>query len=246
MPAQPKVSVVMPVFNMQAYLKDSILSILNQTYKDWELILCDDDSTDDSWGITSKFDDSRIIWIPYPKNTGVCKTINRGIKQATGEYIALVAADDLLTKDSLTLRLSKIGNHDLICGQVLKIDKDTTLDEAYSLPLKPPIYSKYFYGPTNLIHRRVFEKWGLFDESLEYGSDREMWVRLFGKDRGRKDRATFLCLPDIVGYYRVRPDSIQQTTKMTSPENKARLRSAIHTAIDSRLNEVGPEIKRLL
>ena len=245
----PKVSVVMPVFNMQAYIRDSIQSILNQTFSDFELILVDDGSTDESCAIAAEFNDPRVVWISNPTNTGVAKAVNRGIEQSLGEYIALVAADDFLTKDSLGLRLGRIegGTEDpygLCCGQIIDIGEDTSLSIAYTRTKKSSL-TRYFYGPANLIHRKVFEQWGLFDETLPYGSDREMWVRLFGLERERTDRTTFLCIPEVVGYYRVRPNSLQQVAARSSLLDKLKIKTKLGQAILSRLENVGPDIERL-
>ena len=91
------VSVIMPVYNGEKYLKEAIFSILNQTYQNFELIIIDDGSTDNSIKIInelkSKF--SKIIYSPNKKNIGVSATRNRGMKLAKGKYIAFMDADDI-------------------------------------------------------------------------------------------------------------------------------------------------------
>ena len=89
------ISVVMPVFNGEKYLKESILSILNQTYKDFEFIIIDDGSQDDSLSIINSFNDSRIKVIRNHHNLGIRKSRHRANKIAQGKYIAIFDCDDI-------------------------------------------------------------------------------------------------------------------------------------------------------
>lgn len=100
---KPKVSVVMPVFNGEKYLKQAIESILNQTFKYFELIIVNDASTDKTEKIIKSFTDKRIKLINNQKNLGVAKSLNIGLKKAKGSYIARMDTDDI----SMAKRLEK-------------------------------------------------------------------------------------------------------------------------------------------
>ena len=91
----PLISVILPVYNAEKYIFDAVQSILNQTYKNFELIIIDDGSTDDSINIISKFNDDRIHIYNNEKNLGLIATLNKGLKLCKGDFIARMDADDI-------------------------------------------------------------------------------------------------------------------------------------------------------
>lgn len=91
---QPLISVILPVYNSQKYIEQSINSILNQTYKNFELIIINDGSTDNSETIIKNISDSRIVYV-YQKNQGLANTLNNGLKIAKGDFIARQDHDDI-------------------------------------------------------------------------------------------------------------------------------------------------------
>ncbi|TGM27924.1 glycosyltransferase family 2 protein [Leptospira selangorensis] len=99
----PKVSVIMPAYNAASFLEESVNSLLNQSYKDWELLLVDDCSKDSTLEVAKKIaiEDKRIQVILKEKNSGSADTRNKGIELAKGEYIAFLDADDLWESDFL-------------------------------------------------------------------------------------------------------------------------------------------------
>ena len=99
----PKVSVVMPVYNGEHYVREAIDSVLNQTFKDFELIVINDGSTDGSAQVIESYRDSRIIFLCNSENTGLANVRNKGLDVASGEYIAWLDCDDI----SLPRRLEK-------------------------------------------------------------------------------------------------------------------------------------------
>ena len=96
----PKVSVILTSFNHEKYLKESIDSVLNQTFKDFELFIIDDGSSDNSWDIIKSYNDKRIIKIKHEKNLGQNLTMEL-IKQFKGEYFAVAHCDDRWEKEKL-------------------------------------------------------------------------------------------------------------------------------------------------
>ena len=91
----PLVSILMPVYNSEKYLREAIKSILNQTFTNFELIIINDGSTDNSLKIIKSFKDNRIKIIKNKGNLGLIKTLNKGIDLAQGKYIARMDADDI-------------------------------------------------------------------------------------------------------------------------------------------------------
>ena len=94
-----KFSVIVPVYNTQEYLKRCIESVLNQTYKNYEIILINDGSTDNSLEILKKYESNSKVKIITQKNHGLSYTRNVGISHATGDYVILLDSDDFLEKD---------------------------------------------------------------------------------------------------------------------------------------------------
>jgi len=210
----PEVSIVMPVYNGEPFLADTLASVRRQTFADWELLVSDDGSTDGTVACAERLGDARIRVLPCAVNAGYpTPALNRGIVASRGRYIAILAADDLWTRESLAVRLGAFRPSDLlVCGQVYDMCEGMTLEMLDTLPaLKNTGGMRYFYGPSNLLRRETFERFGLFDERLRVKEDREMWVRLFGEDRARTDRGTFTCVPDVVGFFRVRAGSYGAT-----------------------------------
>ena len=122
---QPKISIIIPVYNVEEYLEQTIESILNQTLKDFELILIDDGSTDSSQDILKRYSDEYDkIKVMYQKNSGPSRARNRGIEAATGEYITFADSDDILPYNSLELRYNAAIEHnaDLVIGATYKFN----------------------------------------------------------------------------------------------------------------------------
>ena len=96
-----KISVIIPMYNSAKYIEECVQSVLNQTYKNIELIIVDDMSSDNSVEIVERFDDDRIKLIKLAKNVGAALVRNRGIDEATGECICFIDSDDYCIADML-------------------------------------------------------------------------------------------------------------------------------------------------
>ena len=112
-----KISIVIPVYNTEKYLKLSVDSVLSQSYQDWELILVDDGSKDGSGAICDKYasEDSRIK-VYHTVNQGVTAARGYGVEQSTGEWICFLDADDTLADDALQVMLGKSADCDIVIG----------------------------------------------------------------------------------------------------------------------------------
>jgi glycosyltransferase involved in cell wall biosynthesis len=107
----PKVTVLMPLYNTAAYLEEAIQSILSQTYTDFEFIIINDGSTDNSKQIVEKFQDSRIRIINNEQNIGIIATRNKGLHMAKGEYIANMDSDDISLPDRIDKQVKYLDSH---------------------------------------------------------------------------------------------------------------------------------------
>jgi glycosyltransferase involved in cell wall biosynthesis len=105
MPAHPLVSVLMVSYNSSQFIREAIDSVLLQTYNHFELIICDDNSTDDSWNIISSYSDPRIRKLRNENNLGEYENRNSVVKQAAGEYLIFIDADDIIYRHGLDFML---------------------------------------------------------------------------------------------------------------------------------------------
>lgn len=124
---EPLVSVIIPTYNRSRTICASVASVLNQTYKNIELIVVDDCSTDDTIGILEKINDKRLKFIRHPKNKGQNAARNTGIKASIGEYIAHHDSDDIWHLNKLEVQIKKLKdvNTDVLCCQTAVNDEDT-------------------------------------------------------------------------------------------------------------------------
>lgn len=134
----PTVSIIMPAYNSQAFLKDSIESVLQQTFSDFELIIIDDGSTDTTADIANTYakTDARILFHTQKKNQGVAVARNRAIEMANGRFIAFLDSDDIWLPDKLERQLHFMGsgNYSLSYTHYAQIDDSGKQTGAYSKP----------------------------------------------------------------------------------------------------------------
>jgi len=192
----PKVSVVMTTYNYGRFLGEAIQSVLDQTFQDWELIVVDDGSTDETSEVVASFPDPRIRYI-YQQNQGNAAGWNRGIELARGTYIAFLDADDLWLPMKLEKQVAQLDSLPPTVGLVYADlhffnHEDGAITGRLLAGRSPPrgkVFSQlvrrdwgergWFIIPTiALIRSEVFQKVGLFDESLRRHQDWEMWVRV--------------------------------------------------------------------
>ena len=116
-----KISVLMPAYNAEKYIGEAIESILNQTYKDFEFIIINDGSIDRTEDIILSYDDPRIIYLKNKENSGIVASLNNGLKQAKGQYVARMDADDisLPTRFEKQLQYMESNQHIFVLGTSL-------------------------------------------------------------------------------------------------------------------------------
>lgn len=114
----PTITVLMPVFNCELYIKDAVDSILNQTYNNFEFLIIDDASTDETVSIIKAYTDSRIKLIEKPINTGLTNSLNQGLKLAKGKYIARMDGDDISLPERFEKQITFLEKNPevVLCG----------------------------------------------------------------------------------------------------------------------------------
>lgn len=225
----PAVSVLMPVYNAELYIKEAIESILNQSFKDFELLIIDDASTDKSVEIIESFHDHRIVLLQKLINSGITDSLNMAIPLSKGKYIARMDADDISFKNRFDLQFHYMENNPdvLVLGAMYKIigteitnkNLPITYDQVKPVSLmKTPVAH-----PTVFIRRNVFDTYNLkYDRSLEPAEDFDLWSRVieFGKVEN---------LPEVLLHYRVHQEQISSLRKEKQIEmaNKVILRQLL-------------------
>lgn len=196
---RPQVSIITPLYNYAEYVAWTIRSVLNQTFPSFEHILVDDGSTDSSVEAVRPFlADGRIRLITIGDNRGFSVAKNVGIEASVGEYITTIDADDMLTVDSLRLRVDYLREHpeaDGVHGQVYLCFGPGDFTQAteglgeepwYAQRMPehlrggspPEAYWDAIHPQGVLCRRSVYERVGLYDEEMRWKADREMWYRM--------------------------------------------------------------------
>lgn len=202
------VSIVMPSWNTGAYIAESIQSVMRQTYGNWELIVVDDGSTDDTDEVISSFSDSRIKYLRNPRNVGAALTRNRALREARGEWVAFLDSDDLWAPEKLERQLAfmKESGHVFSYHEYLKSNAD---DPAQNRLVSGPrvvtrfmIYRYDYIGHLTMMYSaRAFGLVQIHD--IPKNNDYALRLQLF-KKRG----ACCFLLPENLATYRIRGRSI--------------------------------------
>lgn len=183
----PTISVVIPTYNRANLVGRAIQSVLNQTYQDFEIIVIDDASTDDTDKIMILVNDKRIKYIKNKKNIGGSESRNIGIKNAKGKYIAFLDSDDEWMPTKLEKQLRKINESSVLAKIIYTgywVVKNSILELGQIPSKKGNIHRELLYqdyvNPTSTVFlkKNCFEKIGYFNHILNARQDYDMWLRL--------------------------------------------------------------------
>jgi glycosyltransferase involved in cell wall biosynthesis len=188
----PQVSIVMPTYNRARLIARAINSILEQNYVNFEIIVIDDCSTDDTARVIAGFNDSRIKYIYLSQHKGAAFARNEGLKIAFGELIAFCDTDDLWVKDKLTKQVQVLLNAPedigLVYSAVWKVSgrrKVLFPDKNLMRKRSGDVHKHLLFGNFVTIHvlirKQCLERVGMFDEKLPRLQDWDLWLRLSKK-----------------------------------------------------------------
>lgn len=193
------VSIVVLIYNSQDFIKETLKSIVEQSYKEIEILLCDDCSNDNSLIIAEeflksvKFNSFKII--KNEVNLGIPKNCNNGVEAARGEYIKLIAADDILIKDCIksnvefmeknknNIQYSRLINFHVENGEIIESKSNFVFDKKINnltaeQQFDKMIFENFIPAPTVFFRKNVFEKYGMFNEKYKLMEDYPMWVKV--------------------------------------------------------------------
>ena len=232
----PKVSVLMPVYNGERYLREAVESILNQTYSDFEYIILDDGSSDSTGSILDEYAarDRRIVLAHNETNIGIARSLNRGLELARGEYIARMDADDVSLPGRLAAQVvfldahpevgvlgtaARLSDQKGILGREIRFPVDHVLLRWRLCFFKNPINH-----PTVMMRKTRVLMVNGYDPNLDTAQDHNLWCRLSGVTR-------LANLSDVYLYIRAHEDNISlkkaAEQQKTAIENSRQLLSTI-------------------
>lgn len=187
----PKISVITSVYNDAAHLREALDSILGQTFVDFEWLIADDGSTDESPQILAEYaaKDARLkIW--HQQNIGLTKTLNNLIKQASGEYIARMDSDDISLPDRLAAQVKFLDEHPAVgavscfakvidaTGKAIGEHRPGTTHEQIK---KLIFFSGQLCHPAVMFRKKAFVALGGYDETFRYAQDLDLWFKFIVK-----------------------------------------------------------------
>ncbi len=217
----PKVSVVIPVYNGEAYLAESIESVVNQTFPDWELLLVDDCSADGSSEIMRKYAemDSRIHFLTNPVNLKLPRTLNRGFQHAHGEYLTWSSDDNRYAPEAIEIMVRALDAHP---GYgLVYCDMDYIHEDGIALAHQSPeldrLYVEDPIGACFLYRREILDTVGEYDPDMILVEDYDYWLRI-------SQKYPILHVPKCVYQYRFHGNSLTVTKQREVAFQRHRLR----------------------
>ncbi|MGH3136771.1 MAG: glycosyltransferase family 2 protein, partial [Gaiellaceae bacterium] len=206
MVAAPLVSVLLAVHNGEPYLWMALESVLRQTMADFELIVVDDASTDTTPEVIAAIDDHRLRVLRNEEQLGLAASLNRGLDEAQGRYVARLDADDVALPRRLELQVARLRATPgtvVLGSSVCAIDDDGAPGAVHAMPATPRavrwhlLFSSPFFHPTALLDREYLDRNGLrYDPSFLESEDYDLWTRVLAAGDGAN-------LPEALVLYRV-------------------------------------------
>ena len=233
-----KISIILPLYNAEKFIEEAITSVQYQTYNNWELIIIDDQSTDSSYKIASKFlTDKRINIFQNDLNRGLSYSLNKGIGLASGSYIARMDADDICLRDRLSVQLEYLQKHpyvDVLGANCVKFDEEGKFEVSNVITSNASIKAYLFIAcpfihPTMMIKRSYLIKFNLtYDHQYYRAEDYALWGDMI-------DSAYFANIENVVLKYRVLSNSETRLADLDKIK-KFEVFTMIHRSILKKIN----------
>lgn len=223
----PNVSVLLPVYNCEAYITEAIDSILGQTFKDFELVIINDGSTDSSEEIILSYSDHRIRYEKNALNSGIITTLNRGLRLCRGKYIARMDADDISYPTRLQKQVDFLDSHSEIgvLGSAVQCFSSSGLGEIMCYETNPhKLFSSFLFAESSMLaHPAVMMRRDLFlandiqySDSYLHAEDYSLWNEL-------KYVSQLSNLEEPLLLYRLHGDSISCSFCQAQTEARAKI-----------------------
>ena len=235
-----RVSVVIPAFNYAHYLPQAIASVLAQSHADFELLIIDDGSTDDTRAVVAALADPRLRYV-WQENAGLSAARNTGVREARHAFVAFLDADDLWQPEFLATVLQRFAE---LPENFAAIATDTTRIDAAGQPRSVPGYTALRTGELTardfclrnrplsssiVLKKHVFADCGGFDTALRSSEDRDMWIRLTA--RGHR----FFFIAEPLAFIRRHPANMSKNAPRMKRNSQLVLTRAWRSGAVSRL-----------
>ncbi len=226
--SNPMISVIMPVYNGEKYLKEAIDSILNQTYGDFELIILNDGSTDYTEEIILSYDDPRIAYVENDKNLQIVQALNKGIELAKGKYIARMDADDISLPERFGKQINFMENNtDIdVCGTWMQALGSKTVweyPESHNEICASMLFNTPISHPSVLMKKSFFENI-LYDETYNKAEDYALWLSTI-------DTKKFVNIPIVLYQYRLH----EEMTNIVARDKQIKAADRVRQSMFSKL-----------
>jgi len=218
----PRVSVVMSVYNGARYLQQSVNSILHQSFRDFEFIIINDKSTDNTSDILHAYDDQRIRIIDNEENIGLTASLNKGLQECRGAYIARMDADDYSLPQRLQSQVAFLDAHPKVglCSG-WRIEDNGKKQRPFMPPCDDEqirvellLEGNVLGHPAVMLRKNVLEEHSLsYDEHFSSSQDYDLWVRMSAFTR-------LAILPEFLIIYRIHNDTVTTKSGVKQAENK--------------------------
>lgn len=234
----PKLSIVMPVYNRENYIESAIDSILNQTFTDFEFIIINDGSQDNTVKLIEAYDDSRIKLFHNDRNRGIVYSRNHGLQKATGQYVGMFDSDDVALPNKFEKQIGFLEQNPdvaMVGAWVKWIDGDGRLSgKSWTLPAPPHmipammVFRNYFIQSTIVVRRDAIPEGG-YSEGFDIVEDSKMWFDISLKHKVAN-------IQEYLLHYRMHDDNISDMSDK-HVNNSKKLISYILSKIDIHANE---------
>ncbi len=205
----------MPVYNGEKYIRETIESVLNQTYTGFEYIIIDDGSTDTTKQIITSFSDERIILVEA-NHGGIVQALNLGLKESQGQYIVRIDADDVCVSHRFETLLTYMEEHSnvVVCGSwATKINKDGEMRGGLQYPpvedvaiRKYAILHNPFIHPSVIVRKKVISQVGGY-RNFKHNEDYELWTRILKVGAGHN-------IPKDLILYRIHDNQVTRKANL--------------------------------
>ncbi len=230
MSAAPPISVVMPVYNSAEFVAEAIESILSQTFRDFEFIIIDDGSTDESGAILRDYAarDNRIRYYAQ-ENCGLIASLNRYCPLAKGRYIARMDADDISLPTRLEKQFRFLENHPeigILGARIQDVDRFLTVRGTWPVPCDPAVIQWFLmFGncmahPSVTMRREVLERAGYYRNEAVHVEDYDLWIRASAI-------SNLANLPEVLLHYRIVDESVSSRNLSRQERQAADLKCAL-------------------
>lgn len=239
-----EISVVMSVYNGESYIDDSIPSVLNQTFDNFELLIIDDGSTDNSLDKITQYKDQRIHVIRNKHD--FIDSLNKGLEFAKGKYIARMDVDDIMESNRLMAQYNLLEQHPevTVCSCWMKLFGQTVSEIRLPIgilkhPLIRMLQGNIMTNPCTMFRKDFLTKHQIHYENYSYAEDYKFWSEI------AKHGGTFYAVPEFLMNYRISSDQISQRKSIEQYQVSSVIRKEILDYLTSHANVKKQEILQL-